>query len=55
MLLLFMIKKNSVDLIWRDRPASQNKPLFFLEKKFSGCSSLEKIKKIKKKYQATPL
>ena len=21
--------KNSIDLIWRDRPASQNKPLFF--------------------------
>ena len=40
--------KNSIDLIWRDRPVSQNKPLFFLEKKFSGCSSLEKIKKIKK-------
>ena len=40
--------KNSVDLTWRDRPVSQNKPLFFLEKKFSGCSSLEKIKKIKK-------
>ena len=40
--------KNSIDLIWRDRPASQNKPIFFLDKKFSGCSSLEKIKKIKK-------
>ena len=48
-------KKNSVDLTWRDRPVSQNKPLFLLEKKFSGCSSLEKIKKIKKKISSNTL
>ena len=48
-------KKNSVDLIWRDRPVSQNKPFFLLEKKFSGYSTLEKIKKIKKKISSSTL
>ena len=42
-------KKNSIDLIWTDKPLNKSKPIFFLEKKFSGCSSEIKIKKIKKK------
>ena len=42
-------KKNSIDLIWTDKPLKKSNPIFFLEKKFSGCSSEIKIKKVKKK------
>ena len=42
-------KKNSIDLIWNDKPKSKSEPFFFLENKISGCSSNIKIKKIKKK------
>ena len=47
-ILIIHDKKNSIDSIWIDKPKSQSKNIFFLEKKFSGCSSEEKLKKIKK-------
>ena len=40
--------KNTIDLIWKDKPKLQSVPFFFLEEKFSGCASNIKIKKIKK-------
>ena len=41
-------RKNTIDSIWKDKPKLQSSPFFFLEKKFSGCASNIKIKKIKK-------
>ena len=41
-------RKNSIDLIWKDKPKCKNEPFFFLDNKISGCSSYIKIKKIKK-------
>ena len=31
-------KKNSIDLIWNDKPKSKSKPFFFLENKISGTA-----------------
>lgn len=41
------VDEDLIDLIWKDRPALSRKPLFLLEKKYSGKSTAEKLKELR--------
>ena len=40
-------KKNLIDCIWTNKPKENQKPFFFLQKKYSGSQSYKKIKKLR--------
>ncbi|MBO5373369.1 MAG: aminopeptidase P family protein [Lachnospiraceae bacterium] len=41
------VKEDLTDIIWRDRPQMSKKPFFVLEEKYSGCSTADKLAKIR--------
>ena len=43
---LFYLDKNPIDNIWKDQPLYPNSIAFLHEAKYSGCSSIKKIKEV---------
>lgn len=42
------VNEDLIDIIWKDRPALSKKPLFLLEEKYTGKSTGEKLKELRR-------
>ena len=45
---ILFLDKNPIDIYWSDQPSYPNSTAFLHDEKYSGCSSLSKIKKMQK-------